>query len=245
MKNIALKICYDGTNYHGWQYQQNGLTVQETIETAIKKATGEQIRVTGCSRTDAGVHALEYILNFRSGTRIPAERLPYALNFYLPNDISAQEAWEAPEDFSARFSVKGKRYIYKILNHVFKNPFLSKYSWHFPYPLDLEKINRAAAAFEGKHDFRGFMASGGQQRTTVRTVRACFAERTAPDLITVTVEADAFLYNMVRIIVGTLADAGSGKLDPDALPALIASGDRRLGGITAPPQGLFLQKVYL
>ncbi len=247
MKNYAMRITYDGTNYHGWQYQKNAVTVQETIENALSEACGERIRVTGCSRTDAGVHALDYILNFKSSSKIPPERLPYAVNYRLGSDISALEAWEVNEDFNARFSVKGKQYIYKIQNGVFKNPFLNRYSWHYPYRLNFESMRSAAEYFVGTHDFKGFMASGGQQNTTVRTVRICDVEQDAknPSLITVTIEADAFLYNMVRIIVGTLTDVGCGKIAADEIPAIIQSGDRKLGGLTAPPQGLFLKKVYL
>ncbi len=246
MKNIAMRITYVGTNYHGWQYQENGITVQEAVETAIRKTTGAPVRVTGCSRTDAGVHALDYVLNFRSDTKIPLERLPYALNYHLGGDITAIEAWEAEPEFNARFSARGKRYVYNIWNHVFKNPFMAGYSWHFPYKLDVERMKKAAAAFVGTHDFKGFMASGGQQKTTVRTIRVCTAERdeNTPELIKITVEADAFLYNMVRIIAGTLADVGTGRLEPEAMADIIGGGDRRLGGITAPPQGLFLKKVY-
>lgn len=247
MKNFAMRITYDGTNYHGWQYQENAVTVQETVENALSETCGERIRVTGCSRTDAGVHALDYILSFKSSTKIPPEKLPYAVNYRLASDISALEAWEADEDFNARFPTKGKQYIYKIQNGVFKNPFLNRYSWHYPYRLDFESMRSAAEHFVGTHDFKGFMASGGQQNTTVRTVRICDVERDAenPLLITVTVEADAFLYNMVRIIVGTLTDVGCGRIAADKIPAIIQSGDRKLGGLTAPPQGLFLKKVYL
>ena len=244
MKNIAMRIKYDGSAYHGWQYQLNGLTVQETVENALSEACGERIRVTGCSRTDAGVHALDYVLNFRSETKIPVEKLPYALNYRLGDDITATEAWEVPEDFSARFSAKGKRYVYLIRNDVFRDPFMNRYSWHFPYELDFESMRRAAEHFVGTHDFKGFMAGGGQQKTTVRTVRLCSAEK-RDSIIKVTVEADAFLYNMVRIIVGTLVYVGCGKIKEGDVPAIIESGDRKMGGITAPPQGLFLEKVLL
>ncbi len=246
-KNIAVRIQYDGTNYHGWQWQENAVTVQSTVETALQETFGKPVRVTGCSRTDAGVHALDYIMNFKTDTSIPTDRLPYALNYRLPSDITAVNAWEAAEDFNSRFSVNGKRYIYQIWNSVFKNPFLDRYSWHYPYKLDFENIKKAAGYFVGRHDFAGFMASGGQQTTTVRTVRVCTAERdeNQPSLITVSVEADAFLYNMVRIIVGTLTDVGCGKLRADDIPEIIESADRLKGGVTAPPQGLFLKKVYL
>lgn len=244
MKNIAMRIRYDGSAYHGWQFQLNGVTVQETIENALSDACGEKIRVTGCSRTDAGVHALDYVLNFKSETKIPVEKLPYALNYRLGDDITATEAWEVPVDFNARFSAKGKRYIYLIRNDVFRDPFMNRYSWHFPYKLDFESMEKAAAHFVGTHDFKGFMAGGGQQKTTVRTVRKCSVEKN-DSVIKITVEADAFLYNMVRIIAGTLVYVGCGKIKESRLPAIIESGDRKSAGITAPPQGLFLEKVFI
>ncbi|MBE5039863.1 tRNA pseudouridine(38-40) synthase TruA [Oscillospiraceae bacterium DSM 107454] len=245
-KNIAMRILYDGTHYHGWQRQKNGITVQQVLEDTLSRLTGETISVTGCSRTDAGVHALDYVLNFRSHTTIPPDRIPYAVNHLLPDDISAVSAWEVPPDFNARFSARGKRYIYRILNARMQNPFLTRYSWHLPYPLDAKVICAAAPMLEGKHDFSAFMAAGGDQKTTVRTVTVCRAEVSGEqnEIICVTVEADAFLYNMVRIMTGTLAEIGMGRIDPDDLPAIIKSGDRKRCGLTAPPQGLFLKKVY-
>lgn len=245
-KTIAMRIMYDGTNYHGWQRQKNGITIQETVEETLSRLTGSPVKVTGCSRTDAGVHALDFVFHFRSDTGIPVEKLPYALNYHLGPDISALEAWEEKESFNARFSAKGKRYIYRIWNAKTRNPFLSKYSWHIPYYLNVSAMEQAASFFEGTHDFAGFMASGGDQKTTVRTVRLCRVERDpeSEKSLVVTVEADAFLYNMVRIITGTLAEVGFGRIRGEDLPGIIASGDRRAGGMTAPPQGLFLQKVF-
>lgn len=246
MKNIAMRILYDGTNYHGWQWQKNAVTVQQVIQDALTELTGSPVKVTGCSRTDAGVHALDYVFNFHSDTNIPVEKLPYALNYRLGRDISAVSAREVPSEFSARFSAKGKRYIYRIWNAGTQNPFLTRYSWHLPYRLNVSDMKRAAPLFEGTHDFAGFMAAGGDQKTTVRTIRLCCVETDPqqPESITVTVEADAFLYNMVRIITGTLAEIGLGRIAPDALPSIIESCDRRKCGLTAPPQGLFLKKVY-
>ncbi len=246
MKKLAMKIRYDGTNYHGWQRQKNAITVQQVIEEALSDLTGESVTVTGCSRTDAGVHALEYYFHFESNTSIPTEKLPYALNYRLGEDIAAVEAFEVPETFNARFSAKGKRYIYRIQNAKTKNPFLNRYSWHIPYSLNVEHMIKAASMFEGTRDFAGFMAAGGDQKTTVRTVRVCSVAQDPemPESITVTVEADAFLYNMVRIITGTLAEVGFGRIKVEALPEIIASCDRTRCGLTAPPQGLFLKKVY-
>ncbi len=246
MKNIAMKIRYDGTNYHGWQYQPNGITVQQVMEEALSDLLDAPIQVTGCSRTDAGVHALEFVLNFFAETGIPVEKLPYALNYRLPEDISAVEAWQVAEEFNARFSCKGKQYVYHLQNAKQKNPFLNRYSWHIPYHLDVEAMKKAAPMLEGTHDFAGFMASGGSQKTTVRTMKICRVEQDAemPESIRVIVEADAFLYNMVRIITGTLAEVGFGRISLEDMPRILESCDRRQCGLTAPPQGLFLKKVY-
>ncbi len=246
MRNIAMAIRYDGTGFHGWQRQKNGLSVQQAVETALSDLTGAPVQITGCSRTDAGVHALDYVFNFQSETNIPAERLPYALNYHLDKRISALSAWDMPEDFNARFSARGKRYIYRIWNSGIRHPFLARYSWQLPYQLDPKVMKEAAPILEGTHDFAGFMAAGGSQKTTVRTIRLCKVEQDAsqPELITVTVEADAFLYNMVRIITGTLVEIGLGRIDPKDLPTILESRDRRKCGLTAPPQGLFLEKVY-
>ncbi len=244
--NIAVKIMYDGAAYHGWQYQKNGITVQERIETVLSDLTGESVSVVGCSRTDAGVHAYEFVFNFKSDTKIPVERLPYAINNHLTDDsIAAICAYPVAEDFNARFSSIGKRYIYKIWNSNIENPFTSKYSWFVPYQLDVEKMIRAAKYFEGTHDFSAFMAAGGSQKTTVRTITECTVKRSAEwtEQIEIEVEANAFLYNMVRIISGTLAEVGMGRIEPDAVGTIIESCDRRKAGMTAPPEGLFLKKV--
>ncbi len=244
--NIAVKIMYDGTGYHGWQLQKNGITVQERIETVLSELTGERVSVCGCSRTDAGVHALEFVFNFKSNTKIPVERLPYAINNHLINDsIAAVSARQADDDFNARFSSMGKRYIYKIWNSNIENPFTSKYSWFVPYRLDLDRMKAAAEHFKGTHDFSAFMAAGGSQKTTVRTISDCMVKKSAEwsEQIEIEVEANAFLYNMVRIISGTLAEVGVGRICPGDIPEIIKSGDRRKAGMTAPPEGLFLKKV--
>ncbi len=244
--NIAVKIMYDGAKYHGWQYQKNGITVQERIEAVLSGITGEKVSVCGCSRTDAGVHALEFVFNFKSNTKIPLERLPYAINNHLINDsIAAVSAHYVSDDFNARFSSTGKRYIYKIWNSNIENPFTSKYSWFVPYNLDIEKMQAAAKLFEGTHDFSAFMAAGGSQKTTVRTIYECTVKKSSEwdEQIEIEVEANAFLYNMVRIISGTLAEVGMGRIAPCDIGKIIDSCDRRQAGMTAPPEGLFLKKV--
>lgn len=247
MRNIAVKIMYDGGSYHGWQIQPNGITVQERMETVLEELTGEKTTVYGCSRTDSGVHALEYVFNFRSDTKIPADRIPYALNTHLGNDdIAAISAKDVGENFNARFSSNGKRYVYKIWNSNIQNPFTAKYSWHVPYKLDVENMKRAAEHFCGTHDFSAFMAAGGSQKTTVRTIRDCCVLNSCEwkEQIEIEVEADAFLYNMVRIITGTLIEVGTGRKFADEIKRIIRECDRCGAGMTAPPQGLFLKKVF-
>ena len=247
-----MKIMYDGTMFHGWQIQPNGITVQEAVETTLSKLLNEKISVTGCSRTDAGVHAKEYYFNFFSNTKIPAEKLPYAFNntiFSLDgvfSGISALEAFDVFEDFNARFSSCGKRYVYKIHNSKVLNPFTSRYSWYFPYKLDISKMRKAAECFCGTFDFSAFMAAGGSQKTTVRTVKKLCVEKSSEwrDEIFVSIEADAYLYNMVRIITGTLCEVGCGRILPEDVSGIIKSGNRKNAGMTAPPEGLFLDRVF-
>ncbi len=243
MKNIALCLRYDGSRYHGWQVQKNDVTVAETLEQAVFKATGERLRVVGCGRTDAGVHALRYCANFRSDSRIPLSRLPLALNSRLPEDIAVLEAVEVPEDFNAISSCIKKEYIYKILNRNIRDPFLENRVCFYPQHLDLSRMQAAARAFEGTHDFRAVRSLGTETKTTVRTVHWCRAEKDG-DLITVSICADGFLYNMCRAMVGTMVYASYGKLEPEDIPALLAAGDRRLTGPTMPPQGLYLNRLW-
>ena len=247
MKNIALKIMYDGTNYHGWQFQKNGITVQERIEAVLSGLLEEKISVCGCSRTDAGVHALEFVLNFKSETTIPLERLPYTINTHLgDDDISVIAAREVSDDFNARFSAKGKCYEYRIWNSNIQNPFEAKYSWHVPYKLDVEEMKKAAEKFCGTHDFSAFMAAGGSQKTTVRTVHFCRVlwDEKEPHKIKIEIGANAFLYNMVRIIAGTLVEVGTGRKTAEEIEKIISDCDRRGAGQTAPPEGLFLKEVF-
>ena len=243
MKNIALRLSYDGSNYHGWQVQKNEISVAETLDRALSKVCQHPVRTVGCGRTDAGVHALRYCANFRSDCRIPLDRLPLAVNACLPADIAVSAAVEAPEDFNAIGSCIKKEYIYKLFNSPIRDPFLDRRACFYPQRLDLERMARAAAAFEGTHDFRAVRSVGTETRTTVRTVHWCRVEREGP-LITVSVCADGFLYNMCRAIVGTLVYASYGKLEPEEIPALLEKGDRRLTGPTMPPQGLYLNRVW-
>lgn len=238
-----LNLCYDGTEYHGFQRQENGITIQQAVENAIKKVTGESLSITGCSRTDAGVHAASYVCNFKTESSVPADKFCFALNSYLPEDISCTASCETGMDFHARFSAKSKTYTYTIYNAPHKNPIACRFAWHYPVKIDRDKMCQAASAIVGTHDFTAFMATGGQQKTTVKTVN--FLNISEDDnRIFIEINADGFLYNMVRIIAGTLVYAGTGKINPDAIPDIIKSGDRTLAGITAPPHGLCLKEIF-
>ncbi len=243
MRNIALRLRYDGSAYHGWQVQKNDVSVAETLEKALGKVCGHAVKVTGCGRTDAGVHALSYCANFRTESAIPAERLPLAVNSRLPGDIAVLRAIDVPEGFNAIGSCIKKEYVYKIMNTRIRDPFLQRRVCFYPAPLDFERLAAAGAAFEGTHDFAAVRSVGTETKTTVRTVYWCRAERQG-ELITIAVCADGFLYNMVRAIVGTMVYASHGKLEPGDIPALLETRDRRLTGPTMPPQGLYLSRVW-
>ena len=243
MRNIALRLSYDGSAYHGWQVQKSESTVAETLETALTKICGHPVKTVGCGRTDAGVHALRYCANFRTDCRIPIERFPLAVNSRLPGDIAVSDAVEAPEDFNAIGSCRKKEYVYKILNSPIPDPFLERRACFYPQRLDLALMQRAARAFEGTHDFKAVRSLGTETKTTVRTVYWCRAEKEG-DLITVSICADGFLYNMCRAMVGTMVYASYGKLLPEEIPALLEKGDRRLTGPTMPPQGLYLNRIW-
>ncbi len=243
MKNIALRLRYDGSAYHGWQRQLGLPTVQQTMEEAIEKVCGERVHVTGCGRTDAGVHALRYCANFRGSCSVPMDRLPLALNTRLPGDVAVSAACEVDEGFNAIGSCRKKEYVYRILNSRIPDPFMEKRVCFYPSPLDIDAMRRAAAAFVGTHDFAAVRSVGTPTKTTVRTVFWCDAEREG-DYITVRVCADGFLYNMVRSMVGTMVYASCGKLIPEEIPALLETRDRRLTGPTMPPQGLYMHRVW-
>lgn len=243
MKNIALRLRYDGSRYHGWQVQKNAITVAQTMEEALAKVCGERVKLTGCGRTDAGVHALRYCANFHSDCTVPVDRLPLAVNSRLPDDIAVVDAVEVPDDFNAIGSCVKKEYVYKILNSRIPDPFLADRVCFYPQQLDISLMQAAARAFEGTHDFKAVRSEGTQTKTTVRTVYWCRAEKDG-DLITVSICANGFLYNMCRAMVGTMVYASYGKLIPEEIPALLEKRDRRLTGPTMPPQGLYLNRVW-
>ena len=242
-RNIALRLKYDGSRYHGWQVQKNDITVAQTLDEALSRVCGHKVRTVGCGRTDAGVHALRYCANFKTDSRIPVDRLPLAVNAQLPGDIAVCAAVEVEDAFNAISSCIKKEYIYKILNSNIRDPFLEKRVCFYPQHLDMELMSAAARAFEGTHDFKAVRSLGTETKTTVRTVHWCRAEK-AGDIITVSICADGFLYNMCRAMVGTMVYASYGKLLPEEIPQLLELGDRRLTGPTMPPQGLYLNRVW-
>ncbi len=242
MKRILLTVEYDGTHYAGWQRQINGLAVQQVLEEALQKATGERIVVTGASRTDAGVHALGQAVHFDTESRIPPEKYPFVLNTMLPRDVRVHSGREVPGGFHARFMTCGKRYTYRIVNSRHASAIRRNTHVHVPLALDLPPMQEAAAQLLGTHDFAAFQAAGGTAKTTVRTIHSAELTRQGDEII-LTVEGDAFLYNMVRIIAGTLIEIGLGRRTVNAFSEAYETLDRLSLGVTAPPQGLELTKV--
>ena len=240
--NYKLTLAYDGTNYHGWQFQKNAISVEETLLNAMRKLMGTVDCLQGCSRTDAGVHALNFVCNFKAETSIPAEKIPYALNACLPDDIRILGCEIVPEEFHARFDAKSKQYIYRIWNAPFNHPIQSRYSYFVPQQLNFDTMKEAALPFLGEHDFSGFMLSGSDVKTTVRTIYSLDLSK-EENVIAMKICGNGFLHNMVRIIAGTLIYAGLGKIPTADIPGIIASCDRTKAGITAQPQGLFLARV--
>lgn len=243
MRRILCTVEYDGTSYAGWQRQLNGLAVQQVLEEALARATGAPVTITGASRTDAGVHALGQTFHFDTESSIPPEKYPFVLNTMLPWDIRVHQGQQVPSDFHARFLTCGKRYTYRICNSRHGSALRRNLCAHVPLPLDTDAMDQAAQALLGRHDFAAFQASGGTAKTTVRTLTLAQVTRAGDD-VTLVVEGDAFLYNMVRIIAGTLIEIGLGRRNADAFSRAIATGDRLALGVTAPASGLELTRVY-
>lgn len=241
-RRFLLTISYDGTRYGGWQIQQNAISIQQRLEEALHKITGEPVRVTGASRTDAGVHALGQRAHFDTAARIPQDKYPFALNTCLPRDIRVLECSLVPGDFHARFDARSKCYTYRIYNAPHASALLGHLCAHVPVSLSLSAMEQSLPALLGTHDFAAFQAAGGTAKTTVRTIREATLTREGPWL-TLHLRGNAFLYNMVRIIAGTLIQVGQGKLPPDVFAAALASGSRLSLGPTAPAQGLELTRV--
>jgi len=245
MRNIRIIIEYDGTNYKGWQMQKNGPSIQEEIQKALKKITGEDINIIGAGRTDAGVHARGQTANFHTISRIPADRFAWALNSVLNEDIVIKKSEEVSLDFHSRFDAKSKLYSYTIHRGLFPPAIMRNYVYHVNYGkhIDMDKLRKAAACFVGTHDFKGFMASGSKVKNTVRTIYDIKIEEEG-ELIKLFFHGNGFLYNMVRIITGTILYASIGKIDINQIPDIFETGDRVMAGITVPPHGLCLEKVY-
>lgn len=242
MKRVKLTVAYDGTNYCGWQVQPNGITIQEVLNQCLSEFTGEKIETIGASRTDAGVHALGNVAVFDTEMRMPGDKFSFALNQRLPEDIRIQKSEEVDVNFHPRYIKSQKTYEYRILNRRFPIPTERFYS-HFTYiPLDIEKMREAAEYLVGEHDFKSFCGTGAQVKTTVRTVKEIQIEKNE-DRITIRITGEGFLYNMVRIIAGTLMDIGGGLYPPEKMQGILEAKDRKKAGPTAPARGLTLMEI--
>lgn len=243
MRNFLITISYDGSSFHGWQIQQNAVTVQEVFQDALYRIIGEKPDIKGCSRTDSGVHANMFCISMHTEHKIPPERLKGALNRFLPLSVAVLDCKEVPLDFHARYSCKGKRYVYKIWNSPVRNPFLQGYAHHYRWKIDEELLNKSAKYFVGKHDFTSFCTVDSRKMENMERTIFSFDVKREGDMIIMSVEGDGFLYNMVRIMVGTLLKIQQGKILPDEIPSIIAQKSRNHKGTTAPAEGLYLDKV--
>lgn len=242
MRNIKLTVEYDGTAYCGWQCQENGLSIQEVLEGCIAKMTGEEIRVSGSGRTDAGVHALGQVANFRTSSKLGERNFLLGINCLLPADIVIREVCEVDPEFHARFDAKSKVYLYKICNRPVRSALKRHHAWFVWEPLDLAKIEAALPLFRGTHDFTSFCSTHADGTDRIRTILSIGVERQG-DMVQISVEAEGFLRYMVRTIVGTLVEVGKGRCSPGDVETVLAARDRRRAGLTAPPHGLFLKEV--
>ena len=241
-RNVKLTIEYDGTGYSGWQRQSRRPSVQAEIERAIRAVTKEKVDLIGAGRTDAGVHALGQVANFKTGSRIAAQGIPRALNAHLPEAIRIQDAEEVDDAFHARYSATGRTYRYAILNRAASSAILRFHAYHVPEPLDLDAVSGALLALRGTHSFTAFRGVGSAERTTVCNLRRADVAHSA-DMVIFTFEADRFLRHMVRLFIGTLLRVGHGKLAPEATGEILASEDNQRAGPRAPAHGLFLVRV--
>lgn len=242
MKRVKLVVAYDGTNYCGWQIQENGITIEEVLNKTISDLVGESIAVIGASRTDSGVHAMGNVAVFDTESRIPAEKMSFALNQRLPEDIRIQHSCEVPLDWHPRYCDTRKTYIYRILNRRFAIPTERLYSHFFYYPLNVEHMQQAADYLVGEHDFKSFCTPRTQVLSTVRTIYYIQIQKEG-DMISITINGNGFLYNMVRIIVGTLLKVGTGLYPPEHVKEILDAKDRRIAGPKAEARGLTLQEI--
>lgn len=242
MRNIKLIIEYDGKSFNGWQKQPNKLNIQGEIEKAIGEITGEEIDLIASGRTDAGVHSLGQTANFKTNSNIPIEKFPIAINSKVKKSIVIKSAEEVDERFHSRYSVKSKMYRYTINNSEYGSAIYRDMEYHFPYNLNIEKMQEAAKYFEGEHDFKAFKASGTSSKSSIRTIYKAEVKKNE-DRIYIELTGNGFLYNMVRIISGTLVDVGTGKIEPEEIKDIIESKERIRAGKTLPARGLCLVKV--
>ncbi len=243
MRNLKVVIAYDGTNYHGFQIQDNAITIQEKIQVALEKLLKQEARITSASRTDAGVHAKGHVFNLKINSSIPTEKFALALNTRLPADIIALSAQEVEDDFHARYFAKGKKYSYQIYNNDFQLPFFRNYTYHIKDKLDLSAMRQAAKCLIGEHDFSSFRAAGCNAKTPIREIYQIEIKKQGC-LVKIEVKGSGFLYNMVRIISGTLIEVGLAKKKASQMKSILAARARLKSGFTAPAKGLFLEKVY-
>jgi tRNA pseudouridine38-40 synthase len=243
LRNIKLTIEYNGTNYSGWQSQKNAISICDVVRGAIEKLTGEDIKLIGASRTDAGVHAFGQVANFRTASGIPEEKFSYAINSNLPSEIVIVNSTEVYQEFHSRFDAKGKTYIYKIYNRRFPSAIFNNQAYHVGVKLATDDMVEASKHFLGTHDFESFRAAGCTAKTAVRTISKIDVALNE-DMIIIEICGDGFLYNMVRIIAGTLTYVGMRKIDPSSIKDIIESRDRKNAGKTAPAHGLFLKEIY-
>lgn len=243
MRTLKMTIAYRGTKYHGFQRQPNANTVQGELEKQLSRVLNGQTTVYGCSRTDTGVHANEFVLHLHTEWEIRCKNLVRALNGYLPDDISVLACEDTHPDFHARFDCKGKEYLYRIHAHESKDPFATDLAFHYRRPLDLEKLRYAAAAVVGTHDFHSFCAQATPETNCIRTIYGVNVEGAGSD-VRIYIRGDGFLYNMVRIFVGTLLDINEGVFPPDAMLQILAAKDRLAAGRTAMAHGLYLNRVF-
>ena len=243
MRNIRITIEYDGKNFAGWQAQPNKESIQQSIEDSIFEITGERVELVGSGRTDAGVHALGQVANFHTNSKIEIEKVPYAINSKLPKSIVVHKAEEVEDRFHSRYNCKQKTYRYVINNSEFPSALNRYREYHMPYKLDFDEMKEAIKKFEGEHDFKAFKSSGGKdKKTTVRTLTRCEIKKEGTKII-IELTGNGFLYNMVRIISGTIVDVGLGKIKASEISGIIESKDRRKAGKTLPPHGLYLVEV--
>lgn len=239
---VKMVVAYDGTNYSGWQLQKNAVTIEQKLNEALSDLLGEAIVVTGASRTDAGVHSLGNVCVFDTTTRIPAEKICYAVNSRLPDDIVVQESCEVASDFHPRAGKSSKTYEYRVLNRTMPDPTRRRDTYFYHYALDVDAMAKAATYLEGEHDFKSFCSVHAQVETTVRTIYSCTVTRDE-DVIRICVTGNGFLYNMVRIIAGTLIEVGAGKRQPEDIVKMLEATDRCAAGPTAPAHGLTMLKI--